>query len=173
MKLRLFSLALLSVFLALPAFAAAQGQGQTTTGNFTFTFVQQLVWANATAGGNIVCTPAQILALCNIQAVPNTAVTVTLAVSGGTAPYTWSAVKLPAGVTLGNSTGLTNTLTLAASATDPCSGTGTCLNITVTDSSIVAQMLEFKLTPQENKVVILVPPGTNFVRANNVQIPVK
>ena len=167
---KLCVLSLLSVFLALPAFAAAQS-GQSTSGGFNFSFIQQLVWSPATISGKTICTPSASN-VCQIPVVLSTAETVNLAVAGGTPPYTWTAATLPTGVTIGTSTGLTNVINVPAMTTDPCPATGTCFTITVTDSSVVAQKQVLSFGQNQKQVAILLPPGTKSVQVNGRPIPV-
>lgn len=134
--------------------APVVAQQATPPGQFNFNFTQQLVWGAVTEG-KYTCQVGT--AVCSIPAVANVAATATIAVIGGTAPYTWTATGLPKGVTLGTSTGLTNTIILAASATDPCPATGTCFTIVVTDSSITSQTVTLTLGKDQTQVAVIVP----------------
>jgi hypothetical protein len=88
----------------------------------------------STSGGVTVSNPG------NKTATVGTAIgSFTLAASGGTAPYTWSATGLPAGVTIGSSTGTVSgtpttagTYNVTATATASAGGSGsTSFSITV------------------------------------------
>ena len=128
---KLMFLALLSVWLALPVMAQ-----ETTTGSYTITI----------APSPLVLTPASgALAAGTV----NVAYKASIAISGGTAPYSASVTTgtLPAGVSIAVSGS-----TLNFSGTPTTFAVSTFV-ITVTDSSTVAQMKKVGVEMQVAKVV--------------------
>jgi hypothetical protein len=134
-------LAVLVLLLALPALAQ-----QKTTGPYTITVlpappVLVLTPASGALANTAVCgtTP------CAIQVgLPFSA---SIAVSGGTPPYTATLTSgaLPTGVTM-TLTG--STIAFAGTVTALCSPSPCSFTVTVTDSSQVAQVVEFESGPQ-------------------------
>lgn len=164
---------LMVVLAALSLSAAAAQTGQSSgAGQFTLTTIPQLVWGNAAVNGTPICAISTTTA-CKIPFITNTAETVNINVVGGTAPYTWVAATLPAGVTLGSSTGLTNVLNISPLAANPCTGTGSCFTVTVTDSSVIAQKVVFTVPGGDQNAVLLLPPSVKTLNVNGHAIPAK
>jgi hypothetical protein len=161
---KLAVLALLCL-LAVPVFA----QQTTGSGGFTVTFIQKLVWGNVTSGTNTVCT-VSTTSTCTLPIISNKTQTFTVAVTGGTSPYFWTAATMPTGITMGTSSGLTNTISIAALTTNPCPATGACFTLNVTDSSIVSQRLQLSFGPQDNQVAIVVPASSVKVNGSTVKL---
>lgn len=133
---------------------------QSVTGVFTITAIPLMTWGPATVNGQTVCTPSATQ-LCAIPYVTGTPETITLNVTGGTAPYTWavSAGSLPTGLTLGTSTTATNTL--SGTITGSCPASGSCFTISVTDNSPTAQVITF---PGPNVPAVATLANPNFVK---------
>jgi hypothetical protein len=122
---RLGFLALLSIWLALPA--AAQ------SGTFTLQLVGNSVWNAGANGCPVAGTKTASCALPNMSV--GTPYSYTLSVSGGIPPYKWVTTGLPTCLTgtVGNPD--TSTFALSGTPTSSCTGGGAGLSVTVTDSS--------------------------------------
>jgi subtilisin-like proprotein convertase family protein len=130
----------------------------------TGTFTEQGGWSNDSVGGTGQCEIAHAVVVGGGPTVANpgnqtgtvgTATSLTLAASGGTAPYTWSATGLPAGLSINATTGVV-------------SGTPTTANsypVTVTATDAAARPGNASFTWTINPVSVPGCSGTNPVDA--------
>jgi hypothetical protein len=108
---------------------ATDGNGATGSKSYTLT-------VNAAAPGLSITGPSSLPAGTAGTAYSNTTITAT----GGTAPYTWSATGLPAGLAIGASTGVIG----GTPATN--SGSPFSVVVTVTDANHATGTMSFSLT---------------------------
>lgn len=120
---KLALLALLSVWLALPAVAQS--------GTFTLQLVGNSVWNAGANGCPAAGSKTATCALPNMTV--NTAYSYTLSVTGGLPPYKWTVTGLPNCLTSTVGATDTSSMVIAGTPTAACVGTGG-LSVTVADS---------------------------------------
>ncbi len=114
-----------------------------TYGNNSFVAVGY----NGTILQTDIVTPPLTITTTNLApAIIGSAYNVTMSVSGGASPYTWSATGLPTGLNIDSSTGV-------ISGTPGIEGTFT-INITVTDKTLQSSSTSLSLTLNPTNVVV-------------------